>query len=72
MPIRIISSSVPTERIQEVDMSHPNDPQEDRDQAPREVGELLLLYALQAADYGLIAEFWAGNREQEMAVNKPS
>jgi len=56
-------------------MSYPLDQREDRYRISKVIGELLLLYALQAADYGLIAEFWIGNQsetEREGVARSPS
>ena len=38
---------------------------DDPDPTVRVFGALLLLHALQAADHGLIAKFWTGNRETD-------
>ena len=43
-------------------MTYLNDPPEDKERISKVLGQLLLLYALQAADYGLIAEYWVGNQ----------
>lgn len=44
-------------------MQNLDEQRDDRDSAVKVLGELLLLYALQAADFGLIAQFWTGSRE---------